>query len=364
MTPDKTMALALQCERFLGRDPRSDYPRKILTELLEEMPEDAPGDTYGSGALIEDFEHEVAGLLGKEAAVFMPSGTMAQQIAVRIWSERRGTKNVAFHPTCHLEIHEQKGYQMLHGLLGVIVGNPHRIIELDDLQRIAEPLAALLLELPQREIGGVLPGWDDLVAQTGWAREKGIAVHMDGARLWECGPFYNRPYAEIAGLFDTVYVSFYKGLRGITGAVLTGPGDFIKEARVWQRRYGGNLKSMWPYVLSARAGLRRHLPRMPLYAAKACEVAEALSSIPGVQVTPNPPHTNMMHVFLPGDRDRLIEARDQIANKHRAWLFWDLAPCQLPSYRMFELTIQEDGLKFEKEEVREIFGELMEMSKG
>ena len=66
-------------------------------------------DRYGEGALIGAFEARVAALLGKPAAVFMPSGTMAQQIALRIWSDRRGTRTVAFHPTCHLEIHEQKG---------------------------------------------------------------------------------------------------------------------------------------------------------------------------------------------------------------------------------------------------------------
>jgi len=259
-----------------------------------------------------------------------------------------------------MEIHEQKGYQRLHGLHGVLVGNPHGIITLDDLQAVSEPLAALLLELPQREIGGVLPAWEELVAQTTWAREKGIPLHLDGARLWECGPFYNgHSYAEITGLFDTVYVSFYKGLRGITGSILAGPGDFIKESRIWLRRHGGNLRSMWPYVLSARAGLRKHLPRMPLYVAKACEVAEALSSIPGVQVTPNPPHTNMMHVFLPGDRQRLFDARDRIAGERKAFLFGWLAPCQLPGYWMFELTISDGGLKFEKDEVREMFAVLV-----
>ena len=82
---------------------------------------------------------------------------MAQQIALRIWSDRRGCPNGAFHPTCHLEIHEQKGYQLLHGLHGVLVGQAMRIITLADLEKVSEPLAVLLLELPQREIGGWLP---------------------------------------------------------------------------------------------------------------------------------------------------------------------------------------------------------------
>ena len=74
----------------------------------------------------------------------------------------------------------------------------------------------MLLELPQRELGGTLPTWDELVAQVTWARERGAAVHLDGARLWEATPFYDQSYdkslANIAALFDTIYVSFYKGL--------------------------------------------------------------------------------------------------------------------------------------------------------
>jgi threonine aldolase len=316
MNPDETMALALTCNRFLtGGDPREGFPKRVLMDLAQTIPADLQPDTYGEGELIEGFEREVAELLGKEAAVFMPSGTMAQQIALRIWSERRGCENVAFHPKCHLEIHEQKGYQMLHGLHGVLVGNPNRLLTLAELKLVAEPLAALLLELPQREIGGVLPGWDELVELTTWAREQGIPLHLDGARLWECQPFYGRSYAEIAGLFDTVYVSFYKGLRGISGAVLAGSADFIREARIWLRRLGGNLYHLWPYVLAAREGLHHKLPRMGEYHTHAVEIAQALGSVPGVELTPNPPHTNMMHVFLKGDPEKLLAARDAIAKE-------------------------------------------------
>src|SRR6185436_5025530 len=145
-------------------------------------------------------------LLGKEAAVFMPSGTMAQQIALRIWADRKGPRRVAFHPLCHLELHEHKGYQLLHGLHGVLVGSPHQLMTLADLEAVAEPLAALLVELPQRGIGGQLPPWDDLTRMLESARGRGAAIHLDGARLWETAPFYRRSYAEIAGLFDSVYV--------------------------------------------------------------------------------------------------------------------------------------------------------------
>src|SRR4029453_15083491 len=113
----------------------------------------------------------------------------------------------------------------------------------------------LLLELPQREIGGRLPEWDDLLAQVEWARARQIALHLDGARLWEAQPFYDRPHAEIAGLFDSVYVSFYKGLGGMGGAALAADAGTIAEARVWLRRHGGNLVTLHPFVVAAERAL-------------------------------------------------------------------------------------------------------------
>ena len=206
-TSEDPRAVFARCERFLsGHGPIR--PKDTLAALAASTGGDVLPDIYGEGEVITSFEREIAGLLGKEAAVFMPSGTMAQQIALRVWADRKRCHTVTFHPTCHLDIHEERGYQALHGLRARLVGNPRSVITLDDLRAIREPIAALLLELPQREIGGQLPEWDDLVAQTAWARERGAAVHMDGARLWESAPFYDRPYAEVAGLFDTVYVSF------------------------------------------------------------------------------------------------------------------------------------------------------------
>ncbi|MBN1963546.1 MAG: threonine aldolase, partial [Anaerolineae bacterium] len=257
---DRT-AIYRACTRFLPGSPPQTI-REVFTELAAYAPAEAVPDMYGSGAVIEDFEAQIAELLGKPAAVFLPSGTMAQQIALRIWAERSGRCTVAFHPTCHLDLHEQDAYRILHNLRSVRAGNQFRLLTLDDLQAVKEPLVALLIELPQRHIGGALPTWEELSAIADWARERRIVLHMDGARLWECGPFYARPYAEIAALFDSVYVSFYKTLGGITGAALAGPEDVIAEAKVWQRRHGGNLIRLYPYVLSAQYGLEHRLPRM------------------------------------------------------------------------------------------------------
>ena len=338
LSEDERRAVYSRCERFLGGHGPS-RPHAMLAALAAATDPDEQADRYGEGELIEQFEREVADLLCKEAAVFMPSGTMAQQIALRIWSERKQCRTVAFHPTCHLEIHEQKGYQALHGLRGRLIGNAHQVITLDDVKAIHEPLAALLLELPQREIGGQLPGWDDLEAQSAWAREHNIAMHMDGARLWESGPYYGRSYAEIAALFDTVYVSFYKGIGGIAGAALAGPADFIAEARVWQRRHGGNLVQLYPYIIAAREGLRLRLPRFAGYHERAVRIAQALTAVPGILVKPNPPQTNMMHIYLRGEPERLKASALTIAREESVALFAWLAPTDLPDYWMFELSV-------------------------
>jgi len=347
-----------RCTRFLSHH----YPQPIdqqLRELAECAGPELEPDHYGGGALIADFERAIAEQLGKPAAVFMPSGTMCQPIALRIWADRRGPRNVAFHPTCHLELHEHQGYQLLHGLHGVLVGSPHRLITLEDLQGVAEPLAALLIELPQREIGGQLPSWDDLYAQIAYARERGWATHLDGARLWECQPFYGRPYAEIAALFDTVYISFYKIVGGIAGAVLAGPADVIAEARIWQRRQGGNLIHLYPYVLAARQGLARRLDRMGAYHQKAAEIAAALAALPQIEISPNPPHTNMMHIFMRGDRERLVAAALEQASATGVWLFGNLSPSQIPAYHQLELSIGDAALDLTGGEVAGLFETLI-----
>lgn len=351
-------AIFAQCERRLsGHGVRR--PHEMLAALGEAASPDELPDMYGSGPIIEDFEREIATLLGTEAAVFMPSGTMAQQIALRIWSARKGTRSVAFHPTCHMEIHEEKAYQVLHGLHGLLVGNRHQLITLDDLKAIHEPVAALLLELPQREIGGQLPEWDDLVAQTTWARERGIALHMDGARLWESAPYYGRAYAEIAGLFDTVYVSFYKGVGAIAGAALAGPADVIAEARVWQRRHGGNLVQLYPYVISAREGLRQRLPRFAHYHERALSLARALSEVPGLTVKPNPPQTHMIHLYLRGEKERLLDAALAVAREERIALFGWLGPADLTGVWYTEIAVGDAADALDDAEVANLFARVL-----
>lgn len=349
MTQDEFLQFAKECTQWIPDHQRRDA-RQRLQEIVDSPLCDERPDHYGRGGFVNTLEAEVATLLGKEAAVFMPSGTMAQPIALRIWSDRAKNKTVAFHPTCHLQLHEHMGYETLHGLKAVLLGTAERMFTLKDLKAVKRQLSSVLIELPQREIGGQLPAWDDLCEITAEAKRKGAKLHLDGARLWECQPYYNRPYSEIVADFDSVYVSFYKVLGGLPGAILAGPADFIEEARIWMRRQGGNLYQMYPNAISAKNGLDRHLHRIPEYVAKAREVAKILSKLPGITVEPSEPPTNMMHLYFDAPVEVVMEASGIIARDEKCYILGRVGQTERGS--KCELWVGETALEITPERLR------------
>ncbi len=350
----------LNCERFaVGSDPRERDPRSTLRALAERAPPLADADRYGGGVLAERLEARVAELLGKEAAVWMPSGTMAQQIALRIHARQAGNELVAFHPHCHVDVHEERGYEWLHGLRASLVGERDRLVQPADIEQLAEPHAAVLLELPQRDLGGRLPSWEDLVATVEAARARGAALHLDGARLWQCGPFYDRPLSEIAALFDTVYVSFYKDLGAPAGCALAGPAEMIAEARVWQVRHGGRLFTAFPYLLAAERGLDEILPRLPAYVEHAQALGSALAQIGAISVQPAPPQTAMFHLHVRRDGERLHAAALELAKRTRTWLGAFHPPSPPGEIPMLEVSVGEANLVVPPREAAELYAELV-----
>ncbi len=358
LAPAEVRTLQDACVRSLGGHGLRTAA-SALDDLASLPPSDLVSDLYGDGGVVATLETEVRELLGKPAAVFMPSGTMAQQIALRIHADRTGRHVVAFHPTCHLELHEDKAYQRLHGLVGRPLGDGRGLLTLADLEGLREPLAALLIELPQREIGGRLPAWDDLAAQVAYARERGAAAHLDGARLWESGPFYGRPLSEIAGLFDSVYVSFYKGLGGLAGSMLLGEDALVSEARAWRSRHGGTLYNLWPYAAAGLVGLRSKLPRMPDYVTHAQAIAAVLATVDGVEVVPDPPQTPMMHLHLRTTAAAVVAGIRRMATEQRLWTWGGSAPSDTPGIRRLELTIGDATLGFTPEEVAAVVRDLL-----
>jgi threonine aldolase len=277
----------------------------VLQEALQPVDGDLQSDFYGHGSLIEDFQSRMAEYLGKEAAVFFPSGTMAQQIALRIWCDAKGLNRVAYHPLCHLEIHEEDGLKHLHRIDPILLADKGRLITLQDVMALDENIACLLLELPQREIGGQLPDYEELEAISDWCRNRGIKLHLDGARLFEVAPYYGKSAAEICRLFDSVFVSFYKGIGSIAGAILAGGDAFIQESKVWKRRHGGDVISLYPYILSADYYFNLRAHKMEQYYHDARSLAAMINDCEGMSTLPLHPVSNMFHVHFNQPREAI-----------------------------------------------------------
>lgn len=325
--------------------------------LLAGIDPDTPVDQYGTGGVVAELEAHVAQLLGKPAALFLPSGTMAQGAMLRVHADRRSSRTVIWHPACHLERYEEQAHQRLHGLVGRPIGGPEQLLTADDVAGVAEPFAALVLELPQRELGGALPGWDDLVEQTARARERGAAVHLDGARLWEAAAGYGRSPAEIAALFDTVYVSFYKSVGALPGCCVAGSQDDIAQLREWRRRLGGTLFHMWPSAASALGLLGPTLDEMPARMAHALAIAEALRGADRVRVLPDPPQTPMMHLLFDTDAETFRRNARRHADEG-LWVWPTAFPTGDPRTLRTELTVGRATLRHDPSTVAKIIQSL------
>jgi threonine aldolase len=316
-------------------------------------------DRYGDGGVVAELEAEVAMLLGKPAALFLPTGVMAQQATLRVHADRRARRTFVAHTACHLDRWEGRAYERLHGLSFRHAGDLRRGLTAADLDAVSEAPAALLIELPQRDIGGWLPGWEDLEAQVAWARERDAATHLDGARLWEAAAGYDRTPAEVAALFDTVYVSFYKGIGAISGCCVAGPTDVVAEVSDWRKRHGGTAFGLWPYAASCLASLRERLPRMADYHRRAVGIGEALRDIPGAEVVPDPPHTSHLHIHLHRGADELRSAALRLARDRQIWTIARWSASDTPSVQIIELPVGDATMALSAEEIGEVFRYLL-----
>ncbi|MET8150508.1 threonine aldolase family protein [Actinoplanes sp. NPDC049668] len=327
-------------------------------ELLASIDPGAAADIYGEGGVVAELEQHVAAVLGKPAAVFLPSGTMAQGATLRVHADRRTSRTILWHPYCHLDRHEGQAHSRLHQLIGRPLGEIEQLITLDDLSEVAEPVAALLLELPQRDLGGALPAWEDLVAQTSWARDRGAAVHLDGARLWEASAGYERSPAEVAALFDTVYVSFYKGIGALPGCCVAGPEQDVAQVREWRGRLGGTLFAMWPAASSALGLLDGALAEMPARLRHARAIASALDEVVEVRVVPDPPQTPMMHLLLSVPAERYRANARRLSEETGLWVWPSVADTGDPAVVRCELAVGRATLRHKPEAIAEILAGL------
>ncbi|MEU6113594.1 beta-eliminating lyase-related protein [Streptomyces sp. NPDC047117] len=358
------------CERMLTRsvtdDSLAERLRRLTAEGAESHDLDGPVDFYADEeGIVGVLERRTAELLGTEDAAFFPTGTMAQQVALRCWAGRTGNATVAGHPLSHLELHERDAYAVVSGLRMIHPTREPRLPTAEEVSALDEPFGTLALELPLRDAGLVLPSWDELVAVVDAARERDAVVHFDGARLWESAPHFGRPLREIAELADSVYVSFYKSLGGISGAALAGAEDFVAEARAWRHRYGGLPFQQWPAALAALSGLDRELPRLPEYVAHAKVVVAALNEglaehgVPWFRVHPDPPHTHDFQVWLPYSPEVLDKAGLRLAEETRTALFRRWRDGGVPGLAVTEVHVASAALGWTAADVRDVLADFL-----
>ncbi len=311
-------------------------------------------DVYGDGALVQQFEQQVATLLGMEAAVFCITGTMAQATALRLACAGRGGNNrrVALHPTSHIIKHERSNFQLLDHFQALQIGDALRPWTVADLKALNEPIAAAQYELPMREIGGQLPTWEALNDIKAYCRAEGIHLHMDGARLWEAACGFGRSLHDVADGFDSVYVSFYKGIGGMGGSMLLGSASFIAQAKVWIQRLGGSVYRRSPYVVSAAMQFEKRLAEMPACFQRTVWLYELLKAYPAFTANPATPHSNMLHLYLPVAADTANGIRNHIAQEHGIWLFGRAVHAALPDQCMFEWYVGDQLLQMPDTTVR------------
>lgn len=321
-----------------------------LAALAARTDLDRTPDYYGNGP-VRDLEDHVADLLGTEAAVFFPTGTMAQQVALRYGAELLANPTVALHPLGHQEVHERHAFSALTGLRAIWPTTAPRNPTAAEVHGLDEPFGTLVLELPLRDAGFVLPTWDELTEVIAAAHALGARVHLDGARIWDCTPYLGHSEHEIAALADSVYVSYYKSIGALSGATLAGTAELVAYARAWRHRYGGNLFQQWPTVLAALTGLAEQRPRLPGYVAHARTVATALAQLPGVRVHPDPPHTHQFRVWLPHPAEHLNNAAMVLAAEDKVWFIGGWQDGEMPGTAYAEVTVAEPAIEWSADDI-------------
>lgn len=283
---------------------RSDTVSKPTARMREAMAAAEVGDDcYGDDPSVLRLEQQVRERLGKEAAVFLPSGTMANQLAVATHCEPGQT--AATHATAHVRIHEDASAAALSGVqimpLGGRTGYTSRALE----ELLAEEacgwprVGVVWLENTLGDAGGVV--WplntDDeerssLRSISATARAHGRAVHLDGARLWNAHIATGDSLSDLASVADTVSVAMSKGLGAPAGSVLCGTSDLIARARGRKHAFGGGLRQAGILAAGGSFGLEHHLAGLADDHRRARSLAGAIASCPALDVAT--PSTNMV----------------------------------------------------------------------
>jgi threonine aldolase len=272
-------------------------PSDAMRDAIHKAPvgDDQRGEDPTVNAL-QDFGCE---LLGKESALFLPSATQANQIAIRI--QTRPGDEVICSENCHIQKYESGGPAVLSGVLLRPLQAPRGIFTADQLISVlnpaiphAPPSRMVCIENTHNYAGGIV--WDEAAvrAVTESAHAHGLATHLDGARLVNAAVGRGCDLAEIAAPFQTVTLCLSKGLGAPAGALLLGPTALINEARRWKHVFGGAMRQAGILAAGGLYALHHHLADIEVDHANAQALAEVLQDIPGIRLDPWP-ETNIVY---------------------------------------------------------------------
>jgi threonine aldolase len=278
-------------------DLRSDTVTKPTAAMREAMAAAEVGDDcWGDDPTVHALEARVAKLLGKDAAVFLPSGTMANQIAVQIHCARGQT--LATHVTAHVRIHEDASAAALGGVQVMPIGT-RRGYDVAELEALVNqescgwpPVGAVWLENTLGDAGGLVWPIEDLREVSAWARARRRPVHLDGARLWNAHIASRTPLPELAAIADTVSVALSKGLGAPAGSLLVGSDELVARARGRKHAMGGGMRQAGVLAAAGLWALDHHLDRLAHDHRRAAALAYAITDLPGWEVVT--PETNMI----------------------------------------------------------------------
>lgn len=290
-------------------DLRSDTVTRPTPAMREAMMQAAVGDdVYGEDPTVNALQQRLAADLGFEAALFVPTGTQSNLIALMSHCERGDEYLVG--ADAHTYKFEGGGAAVLGSIQPQPI--PHDAdgsLPLDKLAAAIKPVdphfaRTRLLALENTWHGRALP-LDYLKAARDFARERGLGFHLDGARLFNAAVASGVPAREIAGLFDSVSVCLSKGLGAPVGSVLVGSAALIDKARRWKKVTGGGWRQAGMLAAAAQYALDHHVERLAEDHARAVMLAAGLAELPGVKLLGQ--HTNMVFIDVPADRLRELD---------------------------------------------------------
>lgn len=283
-------------------DLRSDTVTKPTPGMLAAMQAAAVGDdVYGEDPTINRLERAVADYLGKEAALFVPSGTMSNQIAIRLHC--RPGEELICDSTSHVLLWEAGGPAALSGVTTRAIDGTFGILSPSHLDGKVRPkdmhspqTKLVVLENTHNRGGGTCYTLDNVKPIYAWAKANGLAMHLDGARLWNAIVATGVPGKDWARYFDSISVCFSKGLGAPVGSALAGTKAFIDQARWVRKLFGGAMRQAGYLAAACLYAMEHHIHRLAEDHANAKVIAEAISAVPGLKLTPPKVETNLVWI--------------------------------------------------------------------